>query len=64
MNHPLPWLLAATLLTCLGCICLEYTTVTKGPGSWNKDNELKIMAGACFAWALIAMAGGILAAIN
>lgn len=61
MNHPLPWLLAATLLLGLGFVCLEAQAhFTR----WKTDRELDRLAGCLWGWALIALAGGILAAIN
>ena len=61
MNHPLPWLLAATLLLGLGFICLEAQAhFTR----WKTDRELDRIAGCLWGWALVCLAGGILAAIN
>lgn len=64
MNHPLPWLLASNLLLGMGCLCIEITKTTRGVGSWRCDNELRILAGACWGYSLLCLAWGILAAIN
>lgn len=64
MNHPLFFALLATLLTGLGFLCLDLTKRTKGKGSWKADNELKILAGALWGWAIIAASLAILSMIG
>lgn len=61
MNHPLPWILASTLLLGMGFICLE---AQKYFIKWRADRELDRLAGCFWGWSLLCLAGGILAAIN